>query len=79
MTLLQNIQRRLDEQATMMQQQAEMIENFQHQQQVKLVDLELEEPEDDGLNMNPGNFGDGGNNHEGNGAENPPIGVPRGI
>ena len=43
------------------------------------MDPELEEPEDEGLHMGPGNFSDGGNNHEGNGVGNPPIGVPRGI
>ena len=42
MALLLNIQRRLDDQAAMMQQQAEMIQNLQQQQQGRVVDLEQE-------------------------------------
>ena len=39
MTLLLNIQRRLDDQAAMMREQAEMIQNLQ-QQQGRVVELE---------------------------------------
>ncbi|KAL5561564.1 hypothetical protein UlMin_031311 [Ulmus minor] len=46
MTLLLNIQRQLDEQATIMQQQA-----LQGQQHGRIIDPELNEFEDDGLNI----------------------------
>ena len=61
MTLLMNIQCRLEDQAAMMQQQAELIQNLQQQQQGRVVDHELEGPEDEDLNMDPGILGDGGN------------------
>ena len=73
MTLLMNIQRRLDEPATMMQQQAVMIQNLQ-QRQVGVMDLKHEIPEDEDVNMGPSN---GGNEHGGNGVEDPPLGAPR--
>ncbi|KAL5569387.1 hypothetical protein UlMin_025962 [Ulmus minor] len=60
-----NIQRRLYKQATMMQQQAVMIQNLQ-QRQGGVVDLKHEIPEDEDVNMHPGN---GGNGHGGNGEE----------
>ena len=75
MTLLLNIQRRLDGQATMMQQQAVMIQNLQ-QRQGGVVDLEHVIPEDEEVNMDPG---DGGNEHEGDGIEDLPLGAPRGV
>ena len=78
MSLLLNIQRRLDEHAAMMQQQAEMIQNLQLQQG-RVADHELEGSKDKDLNMDPGNLVDGGNDHGGNGAEDPPIGAPRGF
>ena len=40
------------------------------------MDLEHEIPKDEDVNMNPSN---GGNEHVGNGIENPPLGVPRGV
>ena len=70
MTLLLNIQRRLDEQATMMQQQAVMIQNLQLQQQERVVDLEHKIPKDEDVNMDPSN---GGNEHGGNGVDDPPL------
>ena len=75
MTLLLNIQRRIDEQATVMQQKAVMIQNLQHRQG-GVVDLEHEIPEDEDVNMGTGN---GGNEHGGNGIEDPPLVAPRGV
>ena len=72
MTLLLDIQRRLDDQATMMQQQAELIQNLQ-QQQGRIVDPEQEGPEDEEVNMDPAYEGE---EHEGNGVEDPPIRAP---
>ena len=40
MTLLLNIQRRLDDQAALMQQQAELIQNLQQQQQGRVLNPE---------------------------------------
>ena len=76
MTILLNIQQQLDDQVAMMQQQAEMIQNLQQQQQERVVDLEHEIPEEEDVNMDPGN---GGNEHGGNGVEDSPIGAPRGV
>ena len=75
MTLLLNIQRRLDDQAAMMQQQAEMIQNLQ-QQHGRVVEPEQKEPDDEDVNMD---FDDGGNELGGNNVEDPPIGAPRGV
>ena len=55
-----------------------MIQNLQ-QQQGRVVDHELKGPKDEDLNIDPVNFGDGGNDYRGNGVEDPPIGVPRGV
>ena len=60
----------------MMQEQAELIQNLQQQQQGRVVDLEHERPEDEDVNMDHAN---GGNEHGGNGIEDPPIGAPRGV
>ena len=76
MTLLMNIQHRLDDQVAMMQQQAELIQNLQYQQQGRIVDPEHEGPEDEDVNLN---HAYGGDEHEGNGVENPPIRAPRGV
>ena len=78
MTLLLNIQRRLDDQAAIMQQQAEMIQNLQQQQQGRVVDPEQEEPEDEDVNMDFGD-GNGGDGLGDNNVEDPPIGAPRGV
>ena len=40
------------------------------------MDLEHEIPEDEEVNMDPGN---GGNGHGGNGVEDLPLGAPRGV
>ena len=77
MTLLLNIQHRLDDQATMMQQQAKMIQNLQ-QQQGRVVEPEQEETEDEDVNMDFGD-GNGGDGLGGNNVVDPPIGAPRGV
>ena len=77
MTLLLNIQHQLDDQAAMMQQQAEMIQNLQ-QQHGRVVEPELEEPEDEDVNMDFGD-GNGGDGLGGNNVVDPPIGAPRGV
>ena len=61
-----------------MQQQAEMIQNLQRQQHGRIIDLELNEFKDEGLNIDQGNLGNGGNKHGDNGVEDLPMGVPRG-
>ena len=53
MTLLLNIQRRLDDQAAIMQQQAELIQNLQQHQQGRVVNPNQEGPEDGGVHMDP--------------------------
>ena len=58
MTLLMKIQCGLDEQATMMQQQAVMIRNLQ-QWHGGVVDLKHEKTENEDVNMHPGNGGNG--------------------
>ena len=69
MTLLMNIQRRLDE-------QADLILNLQQQQQGRVVDPVHEGPENDDVNMD---HADGGNEHGGNDDEDLPLGAPRGV
>ena len=77
MAVLTSIQQRLDEQAAFMQHQAETIRNLQ-QQQGRMLDPELDGFEHDGLDDGQGNLGNGGNNNEGNGVGDPPLGAPRG-
>ena len=76
MTLLLNIQRRLDDQVAMMQQQADLIQNLQQQQQGRVLNPDQEGPEDEGVNMDPvyeeEDLG-------GNGEEEPPVGAPGGV
>ena len=69
MTILMNIQRRLDE-------QADLILNLQQQQQGRVVEPVHEEPENDAANMG---HADGGNEHGGNDDEDPPLGAHGGI
>ena len=69
MTILMNIQRRLDE-------QADLILNLQQQQQGRVVDPGHEEPGNDDVDMG---HADGGNEHGGNGVDDPPLGAPRGV
>ena len=40
------------------------------------MDLEQEGPEDEDVNMD---YANGGNEHGGNGVEDPPLGAPRGV
>ena len=75
MALLLNIQRQLDEQATMIQQQAVMIQNLQ-QQQGGVANLGHEIPEDGEVSTD---IGKGSNEHRGNGMEDSPLGAPRGV
>ena len=75
MALLLNIQRQLDEQATMIQQQAVMIQNLQ-QQQGGVANLGHEIPEDEDVSMDTGK---GSNEHMGNSMEDLPLGAPRGV
>ena len=67
---------RLDDQSAMMQQQAELIQNLQQQQQGRIVDPEHEGPEHEDVNMDHAYDGD---EHWGNGVEDPPIRAPRGV
>ena len=53
----------------------QIIQNLQ-QCQGGVVDLEHEIPEDEDVNMDPGN---GGNGHEGNVIEDPLLGAPKGV
>ena len=69
MTILMNIQRRLDE-------QADLILNLQQQQQGRVVDPVHEEPGNDDVNMD---YAHDGNEHGGNDDEDPPLGAPRGV
>ena len=69
MTLLVNIQHRLDE-------QADLILNLQQQQQGRVVEPVHEEPGNDDVNMG---HADGGNEHGGNDDEDPPLGAPGGV
>ena len=55
-----------------------MIQNLQQQQQGRIVDPKVNEFEHENLNIGQGNFGDGNNNHGGNGVEDLPKGMPRG-
>ena len=64
MTILMNIQRRLDE-------QADLILNLQQQQQGRVVEPVHEEPGNEDVNMV---HADGGNDDE-----DPPIGAPGGV
>ena len=61
-----------------MQQQVEMIHNLQRQQHGRIIDPELNEFKDEGLNIDQGNYGNGGNDHGGNDVEDRPMGMPRG-
>ena len=69
MTILMNIQRRLDE-------QADLILNLQQQQQGRVVEPVHEEPGNDDVGMG---HVDGGNEHGGNDDEDPPLGAPGGV
>ena len=69
MTILMNIQRRLDE-------QADLILNLQQQQQGRVVEPVHEEPGNDDVNM--GHAG-GGDEHRGIDDEDPPLGAPGGV
>ena len=40
------------------------------------MDVELNELNDEGLTIGQGNYGDDGNEHGGNGVEDPPMGIP---
>ncbi|KAL5560395.1 hypothetical protein UlMin_036606 [Ulmus minor] len=76
MTLLLNIQRRLDDQAAIMQQQTELIQNLQQQQGGRVVNPDHEVPEDEGVNMDHDyEEEDLGGNEE----EEPPAGAPGGV
>ncbi|KAL5578108.1 hypothetical protein UlMin_019807 [Ulmus minor] len=76
MTLLLNIQRRLDDQAAIMQQQADLIQNLQQQQGGRVVNPDPEVPEDEGVNMDHDyEEEDLGGNEE----EEPPAGAPGGV
>ena len=77
MTLLLNIQRQVNEQAALLQQQARMIQRLQ-QQQGRVVSLEREGLEEDGPNTDSSNRGNGGYDHGNNGAEELSIGILRG-
>ena len=77
MALLLNIQQRLDDKAATMQQQVETIRNLQ-QQQGRILDLEFNGFQNEGLNIDQGGYGNGGNNHGSNGVEDPLMGMLRG-
>ena len=54
-----------------------MIRNLQRQQQGRIIDPKLKF-EYESLDMDQGNFGNGSNEHGGNGVEYPQMGVPQG-
>ena len=76
MTLLLNVQRQVNEQAALLQQQARMIRRLQQQQ--GRLSLERKGLEEEGPNTDSSNRGDGSYDHGNNGAGNLSIGVPRG-